>query len=136
MRRCLVVANQTLGGSHLVDALEERMARGPCAFHVVVPASHGTTTWTEGEAKAHAAEQLGAALARFRALGAEVTGEVGDASPVAAASDALLAGEFDEVIVSTLPLGISRWLHQDVVHRIERATPLPVFHVEAVQEPV
>ena len=137
MRHYLVVANQTLGGAHLLEAVQERVRAGDCAFHVVVPASHphGTAVWTEGEAKSHAGDQLEAAMRRFREVGAQVTGEVGDASPVAAANDALLEGEFDEIIVSTLPLGVSRWLRQDVVHRIQRAHSMPVIHIEAVHEP-
>ncbi len=137
VRHYLVVANQTLGGAQLLDAVEERMRAGECAFHVVVPASrpHGTAVWTEGEAKAHAAEQLETALRRFREVGAQVTGEVGDPSPVAAATDALLGHDFDEILVSTLPLGVSRWLRQDVVHRLRRAQSLPVVHIEAVHEP-
>lgn len=57
-----------------------------------------------------------------------MSGVVGDPSPVLAVNDALIAaraaGEpYDEVIVSTLPLGVSRWLHQDVLRRIARAHP-------------
>jgi GABA permease len=136
MRRYLVVANRTLGGDHLLEALRERIAQGPSAFHVLVPASHATSgaVWTEGEAAAHAQEQLDQALVRFGSLGAEVTGEVGDASPVRAVGDALLGGAFDEVILSTLPPGPSRWLKQDVIHRLERSVDVPVTHVVGAAE--
>ena len=133
MRRYLVVANQTLGGSHLADQVRERMASGPCAFHVLVPATAPAdqSVWTEGEAVAVAEERLEAALRRFRELGAEVHGLVGDASPMEAIGDAMADQEFDEIILSTLPPGISRWLRQDLPRRVEKAFDVPVTHVVA-----
>ena len=66
-------------------------------------------------------DTLEEALERFRALGADVAGEVGDTSPFLAVRDCLLAdGTYDGIILSTLPLGVSRWLKQDLVHRLER----------------
>ena len=137
MRRYLVVANRTLGGDHLIDALQERIGQGPCTIHVLVPASHTSSGafWTEGEAMAHAREQLDHAVARFRGLGLEVTGEVGDASPMRAVGDVLLHDTFDEIILSTLPPGPSRWLRQDVVHRLQRGVDVPVTHVVAAEQP-
>jgi len=66
MRRCLILANQTLGGPHLIQAVLARQAREPYEFHIVVPATHehGASMWTEGQAQAHAREALQAALAR------------------------------------------------------------------------
>jgi hypothetical protein len=60
-----------------------------------------------------------------------VTGEVGDPSPALAVSDALERATIDEIIVSTLPSGLSRWIHQDLPHRLERRTGLPIAHVVA-----
>jgi GABA permease len=60
---------------------------------------------------------------------------VGDPDPVAAVGDALRAREFDEVIVSTLPRGVSRWLRLSLPHRLERMTDLPVHHVIAHPRP-
>ena len=56
MRRCLIVANQTLTSPRLIAAVGARQAREPYEFHILVPASHqhGTARWTEGEALAHA----------------------------------------------------------------------------------
>ena len=138
MRRYLVVANRTLGGSHLVAKVRECMAAGPCQFHVLVPASHASKelTWTEGGDRAAAEGRLVEALARFRSLGAEVTGEVGDAQPLEAIADVLRREQFDEIILSTLPPGISRWLGQDLPHRVDKQFKLPVQHVIAVEEPV
>lgn len=137
MRRYLVVANKTLGGEHLMNMLRECVAAGPCSFHVVVPASAPPDHWThtESQARAVAQRRLDEAMARFAALGAEVDGEVGDSRPMEAIGDALRAGTYDEIILSTLPPGPSRWLHQDLPHRVVRTFGLPLIHVVAVQEP-
>ena len=137
MRRYLVVANQTLGGEHLAEAIRTRLARGPSNFHVVVPATQrqDQAVWTEGEARALATKRLEAAVARFRGLGADVEGEVGDDRPLEAIADAVREREFDEIILSTLPPGLSRWLRQDLPHRVERQFDLPVQHVVGDPEP-
>ncbi len=122
MRRYLVVANQTLGGEPLLREIRACRSAEPSSFHVVVPATpvteHGT--WTEGKARAVAHERLDRMLASLRAEGAAASGEVGDANPLLAIDDALRRHEIDEIIISTLPPGISRWLHQDLVHRVAR----------------
>jgi hypothetical protein len=58
-----------------------------------------------------------------------VHGQVGDRDPLRAVEDVLATGKFDEIIVSTLPRRISRWLHQDLPHRLEQKFGLPVTHV-------
>lgn len=131
MRRYLVVANRTLSGQHLLDAVRERMQDGDCTFHIVVPASHPSSAWSEGQVKAQAKQRLDDALARFAEIGATATGEVGDASPVRAIGDVLLREPVDEVILSTLPPGPSRWMRQDVVHRVQRNYDVPVVHIVA-----
>jgi hypothetical protein len=137
VKRYLVVANQTLGGGHLRKRIRTSMAEGPCHFHIVVPASHPSgMTWTQGEAQAVAERRLSAALREFRGMGAQVTGEVGDLSPVRAIADALLAAEYDEIILSTLPPGPSRWLRQDVVHRVRRTFAVPCTHIVAEPDPL
>lgn len=136
MRRYLVVANQTLGGPHLLETMRETLAAGPCSFHVLVPATPPGhfATWTEGEALAVAQERLDAALTQFKELGAEASGEVGDPDPLEAIADALRERPFDEIILSTLPPGASRWLKQDLPHRVERSFSIPVTHVVAEME--
>ncbi|MGH2662895.1 MAG: hypothetical protein ACRDH8_08815 [Actinomycetota bacterium] len=131
MRRYLVVANQTLGGQHLAEKVRACLAAGPSRFHVLVPATspQDHVMWTEGEAIAMAQQRLERALDQFRHLGAEADGEVGDESPFEAIQDAVREQEFDELILSTLPAGLSRWLKQDLPHRVERALDLPVTHV-------
>jgi hypothetical protein len=98
---------------------------------VLVPAvePHVHAFFTEGEAVAVAHDRLAEALDRFAAAGLEATGSVGDAYPVHAVADLLRREPFDEVIVSTLPPGLSRWIHQDLPRRIERHVDLPVRHV-------
>jgi hypothetical protein len=137
VRRYLVVANQTLGGEHLLDKARECSGEGPCAFHVVVPAtpSGEHLTWTEGEALAIAQRRLDQALVKFREIGVEADGQVGDPSPLLAIQDALRRETFDEIILSTLPPGMSRWLKLDLPHRVERSFNLPVTHLIAELEP-
>lgn len=137
MRRYLVVANQTLGGEHLAAKIRECMAAGPCSFHVLVPATPPPDRLlaTEGEARAVAARRLEEALRRFRALGATVTGEVGDHRPLEAIADVLRHRSFDEIILSTLPPGLSKWLKADLPNRVARAFTIPVTHIVAEREP-
>ena len=138
MRRYLVVANQTLGGSHLVDVVRARLRSGPCRFHILVPASpiHERATWVEGEAHGVALGRLRTGLERFRQMGADADGEVGDQRPMDAIDDALReSGPFDEIIISTLPPGRSRWLKLDLPHRVEAAFGVPVTHLIGQPEP-
>jgi hypothetical protein len=134
MRRYLIVANQTLLGDPLLGRVRECLAAGPCSFHVVVPATHapGPAWQLEARDHAYAVERLAEGLERFRAMEVDVAGEVGDARPMDAVRDAIRnAGPFDEIILSTLPAGASRWLHQDLPHRLHRWFELPVTTVVA-----
>jgi hypothetical protein len=130
----LVVAHQTAATPGLLEAVRERAQRGPATFHLVVPQqAHGMHKVVDpqdaGADEAH--RVLNAALPKLsEAAGREVTGSVGDAEPLMAIHDAVNLGEFDEIIVSTLPLGISRWLKLDLVSKA-RGIGLPVTHVEA-----
>ncbi|MFL5796730.1 MAG: hypothetical protein ACJ77A_02210 [Actinomycetota bacterium] len=139
MLRYLVVANQTLGGEALMARVRECLASEPASFHIVVPATppRDHLLPTEDEAREVAKGRLDQAMARFRELGADVDGEVGDADPVQAIGDAIRQSSFDEIILSTLPAGPSRWLRRDVPHRVEKAFRLPVTHVvgDPVEEP-
>lgn len=138
MRRYLVVANQTLAGRHLVAEVRRRIKEGPCRFHLVVPATppHLHMTWTEGEARAIAQERLDQAVFELSELGAEAAGEVGAERALDAILDVVRREPFDEILLSTLPSGLSRWLHQDLPHRVERLTGLPVTHLVAETEDV
>jgi hypothetical protein len=136
MRQYLVVANQTLGGEHLLEVIRQRAAADPSHFFLVVPATPPSEhlTWTEGEARSIAKSRLQEALVRLREADVEVDGRVGDASPLEAIRDALRGAHYDEIILSTLPPGVSRWLKLDLPHRVERAFDLPVVHVVAEME--
>src|SRR5919202_7005677 len=129
----LVVANRTAGSAELLDALRERAEQGPVRFHLVVPASPRGASWAFDMHSGHDAAEhdLEGALERIRQLGLDVDGEVGDPDPVAAVMDSAHAGAYDEVIVSTLPKHLSKWLKLDVSSKVAHATGLPVQHVEA-----
>ena len=137
MARYLIVANQTLCADALTDRVRQLCSEGSCSFHVVVPATHpkDMAFYSEGAAHALAEKRLETALERFRAIGAEADGEVGDSSPFLAVRDCILAdGSYDGVILSTLPPGVSRWLKQDLPHRLERTFGLPVTHLTGQYE--
>jgi hypothetical protein len=138
VRRCLIVANQTLMSAQLREEVLRRRDAGEYEFHLVVPATHahGTALWTEGKALAHARDALEGALGHFRADGVDATGEVGDSDPVLAVHDVITRRRVDEIIVSTLPPGVSKWLKRDLPHRLERRFRLPVTHVAAIEAQV
>jgi hypothetical protein len=131
VRRYLIVGNQTLASDRLAEKVQDVLAAGPAEIHIVVPATptHEHLTWTEGAAHEVAERNLEAAIALFSDVGAEVNGEIGDARPMEAIRTALHGEPFDEIILSTLPLGLSRWVKQDLPHRVRREFGLPVSHV-------
>jgi hypothetical protein len=131
-RRILIVANQTAGGHHLKQVIQKRLEQGPAVFTLLVPSTAPPeVVWTEGQAYAAAEERMREALEGLREVGAEVEGVVGDQRPIHAITDVLVENPHDEIIVSTLPVGISRWLKQDLPHRVERVFKLPTTHVVA-----
>ena len=131
--RVLIVANQTAGGSHLKKAVQKRMEQGPCVFTLLVPASTppGSSAWSEGEARSAAEERMREGVEGLRSVGAQIDGVVGDHRPIHAITDVLVEHPHDEIIVSTFPSGASRWLKQDLPHRVERVFRLPTTHVVA-----
>jgi len=148
VRRILIVANQTLGGDHLAETIKQRIAGGPTRFALLVPATRRTDV-VVALAEAFAVQggmrpptpavdddvaaksRVEAGLEWMRELGASTDGYVGEHDPVRAIRDLLVDRTFDEIIVSTLPHGFSSWLHQDLPHRAERVTGLPVTVVSA-----
>jgi nucleotide-binding universal stress UspA family protein len=128
MRSYLIVANQTLTSESLREAISARLADGPLRAHVVVPMSAGAgrLSWDERESRATAETRLDEMLERLGEMGVEADGEVGDRDPVNAVRDAIRRQEVDEVIVSTLPRGLSRWLGEDVPSRLREACQVPV----------
>jgi hypothetical protein len=130
----LVVAHQTAATPALLDAVRERAQRGSAKFHLVVPRQpHGISRLAnphEGGLD-EAQRVLRDALPKLsEAAGAKVTGSVGDSEPLMAIQDAVNLGHHTEIIISTLPLGVSRWLKLDLISKT-RGLGLPVTHVEA-----
>jgi hypothetical protein len=130
----LVVAHQTAATEPLLEAVHERAERSLAKFHLVVPRQpHGIHKVVDpieaGEDEAQ--EVLNDALPKLSAVaGHQVTGSIGDPEPLMAIHDAVNLGHYDEIIISTLPLGISRWLKLDLISKA-KALGLPVTHVLA-----
>jgi hypothetical protein len=151
VRRVLVVANRTVGGAELAAAIGARLEGGPCEFHLLVPVpptppigiaagfsamEAGVVPSLQGpDEREVAGERLRFGLEWMRGLGASVEGEVGDPDAVRAIKGVLERREIDEIIISTLPTTISRWLRQDLPHRVERKFTLPVTVVTAATAP-
>ena len=146
VRQYLVVANHTLGGQELLDAIRDRMSRGPAEFWILAPATPSThlvnafnalsgafpidsdllpsaaDVGMRNQRLAEAKSNLDTELDRLRKIGATADGAVGDPDPMKAIEKTLADARFDEIILSTLPPGISRWLAWDLPHRVRRRT--------------
>jgi hypothetical protein len=123
--RLLVVANQTVDSDELYDDLRERAGRGPLAVTLLVPQDQQTGL----------GHRVNAALERLHAAGIEAEAMLGDVDPCCAVIEVWDPRRWDEVVVSTLPTGTSRWLQIDLPHRIARAVDAPVRHVECRPAP-
>jgi hypothetical protein len=129
--RVLVLANRTADSPQLRQALLERREQGPIAVTLLVPAA-----WEAQDP--HGGMETGrrrvrAALESLRDTGLEVQCRVGDADPVTALREAWDPDRYDEVIVSTLPSRMSKWLQIDLPRRAGRITGVPVRHVVAAE---
>jgi hypothetical protein len=127
----LVLANETIGGKELLDAIRERARQGDARFYLVVPQSrprHGAVIYDEA-VRDSAQVRIDLALAFMKEEGIDGSGEVGDADPFNAAMDAVGAHGIDEIIISTLPATTSGWLRRDLPERLENETGLPVKHI-------
>ena len=156
MGRCLIVANQTLGGAELDAAIRDRVAAGKREFFVVVPMTelgYEVAVWSppdpffalpaipmedvsdaRAEAQQRGEARLARMLDRLREAGATAEGELGDPDGAEAVRHVLEHVDVDEVIVSTLPVGISRWLRLDLPSRIGRLVDVPVTTIVAEEE--
>ncbi|MEX1141996.1 MAG: hypothetical protein WD993_02685 [Thermoleophilaceae bacterium] len=127
----LVVANETVTGPALIDAIRRRVDGGPVAVHVICPQNqpkHGYVIYDE-TIRGAAENRLQMTLAQLREIGIEATGEVMDPDPYSAIMDALGDRDYDEIIISTHPDTRSGWLRQDLVARVGQTTRRPVEHV-------
>lgn len=135
----LIVAHQTAATEGVIAAVADRAARGPAVFHLVVPCqAHGIHKIVDPQDADNdeAQEVLDRALPKLtEAAGRAVTGSIGDCEPLSAIHDAVNLGSYDEIIISTLPSRVSRWLKLDIVSKT-RALGLPVTHVEATSRAV
>jgi nucleotide-binding universal stress UspA family protein len=130
--RLLVVANETVEGSVLVDTVRDLAHSQHAEVLVVAPALNSRLRhWmSDSDAAVQAARcRLGGCLARLRAAGVSATGHVGDADPLRAIEDALRVSGADEIVIGTHPEEISNWLAHDLVGRACARFGLPVAHV-------
>jgi hypothetical protein len=130
-RQILVVANETVTGQPLIDAVRRRADGGPVAVHVVCPQNqpkHGYVIYDD-TIRGAAENRLAMTLAQLREVGIEATGAVEDPDPYSAIMDALGEHDYDEIIISTHPDTRSGWLRQDLITRVAQATRRPVEHV-------
>ena len=141
MTQYLVVAHQTSDSPELLQHLCGIADADPDAsFTLLVPATpvDHLLTWEEGETYLIAWKKADESRSLFDAHGLEIIhAKVGDSSPILAIEDELRAhpGEYDQIVLSTLPPGVSRWLRLDVHNQAERKFNLPLIHVMA-QRPV
>ena len=132
--RVLVVANRTAATPGLIEAVRERAGQGPATFTLLVPhVAHGLHRVVDAEDTDASESEAVLALALpllEQAAGSSVEGMVGDPEPLAAIQDAVNLHGFDEIILSTLPARVSRWLKLDLPSKA-RGLGLPLTHVEA-----
>jgi len=150
MRRYLVVANQTLQAAELRDELRKRISAGSCSFFVIVPDTKaaqydpvaaggvlpqpGMWWWatyyarpaTDEEATGQARQRLSLMLDGLAALGVPAEGSLGSPDPLEAIEKACADRQFDEIIMTTLPQHVSRWLRADLPRQARRRFGLPV----------
>jgi len=127
--RILVVANRTAATEPLLSEIRRRAEIGPADYHLVMPSTpHGLHRVVDPEdnGRDEATARLEQALPLLsEAAGSEVTGKVGSHDPLGAVADAVNDGHYDEIIISTLPRRVSRWLKLDLPSKIG-ALGLPV----------
>lgn len=124
-RNVLVVANVTAASDELLTALKRRASKDPAVFTLIVPA----TPFGGGREAAQA--KVSEAVRQLRDAGLEATGEIGDGDPLVAVSEKWDPKQYDEIIVCTLPMAFSKWLHAGLPERIAKLTGAPCTHVVA-----
>jgi hypothetical protein len=155
VHRYLIVANRTLGTPELRTLVQDRLARGVAEFHVVAPTARYPavsalvlggpmggyvgpevmSAYDTAAATQQAQERLDTFTHDLVLAGASATSEIGVSNPLDAVRQVLERATFDEIIVSTLPSTMSRWLRMDLPSRLRRLTSVPVTHVETAPPP-
>jgi hypothetical protein len=125
----LVIANETVLGSQLLDKIRERAQRGGASFLLISPQSDPS----EGS-HPEAERRLKRAIAELRSDGIDAHGQVAHPDPFSAALEAIREERVDEIIVSTFGPEKSGWLRRDLVERLRSETGVPVEHVMATSE--
>jgi hypothetical protein len=133
-RHVLVLANETVGGEALMEALESRSREGPLRVTVLAPVNQPSQGYVvyEDTRRAAAGRRLDRTLAQLREAGIAAHGLVVDTDPLNAVKDglAVLEPPADEILVSTHPVQKSGWLRRDLISQIRRAVgETPVEHV-------
>lgn len=147
----VIVANETLAGADLRAAVEKRIAAGCERFHLVVPVPLGPppaiavgmattevvviTDLDLPDQRVVATERLEDGLAWLRESGCTADGEIAVSDAIGVVRDIVEREEVTEIIVSTLPSRLSRWLRQDLPSRIARAVDTPVVVITPADEP-
>jgi hypothetical protein len=130
--RVLVVAHRTAATPLLLNAVRARAARSPCAFTLLVPRPY----WNPDTEEAEVTLELAIPLLE-EAAGARVRGVIGDTDPFVAVREAVTGLGIDEIIISTLPARVSRWLRRDLPHRVEElGLPVTVVTAQQSERPV
>lgn len=130
----LVVANETLEGDELVDAVRARAAQGPVRAVVLAPVNEPGAGYVvyEDSRRSAAGRRLDATVSALRDAGVPAHGGVFDGGPLSAVKDVLALEQIDELIVSTHPAARSGWLRRNLLDEIRKvAGERPVHHVVA-----
>ena len=131
LRHILVLANETVAGRSLVEALERHAADGPIRVSVVCPQNApraGYVVYQESR-RSSAERRLRRTLDLLEEAGISAHGEIVDPDPVQALRDALYQHRPDLVLVSTHPERRSRWLRRNLLDHARKISPVPVEHV-------
>jgi hypothetical protein len=131
-RRLLVVANETLTGDELLDAVRKRIEGDDTIVYVIAPVNKPSEGYVvyENTRRAAAGRRLERTLTKFREAGIAAAGDVIDNEPLTAVKDAIATEEPDEIIVSTHPDSKSGWRRRNLVEEIRKAAKaIPVEHV-------
>ena len=125
--RVLIVAHRTAATPLLLNAVRARFARSSCSFTLLVPRPY----WDPDTEEAEMTLELATPLLE-EAAGGHVDGIIGDSDPFVAIRDVVTNVHADEIIISTLPARVSRWLRRDLPRRVNEFG-LPVTVVTAQQ---
>ena len=131
MKKILVVANETVVGRPLIEAVKRHAESGDVKVHVICPQNQprsGFVVYDE-EARWAAENRLKATVARLQEAGIQADGAIMDPDPYSAVMDALAEEDYDEIIISTHPETKSGWLRRDLIQRVKQASRRPVEHV-------